>query len=125
MCRGFDPLFRYQIKKDFVFEQGLFFILNNNLIKHLSLMPKELKGKSGGIIILSAKGFDARRCLSYLTIEYRDELSKNIGEMMGNCFYGCDRCQGCCPHNRFATETAVEELNFLDSTFTTINATFR
>jgi epoxyqueuosine reductase len=59
---------------------------------------------------LSAKGFDARRCLSYLTIEYRDELSKNIGEMMGNCFYGCDRCQACCPHNRFATETAVEEL---------------
>lgn len=58
---------------------------------------------------LTAEGFDARLCLSYLTIEHRGELPENIGEKMGNCFYGCDRCQKWCPHNRFATPTQVTE----------------
>ena len=58
---------------------------------------------------LKADGFDARQCLSYLTIEYRDELPKNIGKMMGNCFYGCDRCQTSCPHNKEACATDVSE----------------
>lgn len=58
---------------------------------------------------LKADGFDARQCLSYLTIEYRGELPKNIGKMMGNCFYGCDRCQASCPHNHNAVPTEIEE----------------
>ena len=49
---------------------------------------------------LSENGLDARRCLSYLTIEYRGELPTATGEKMGECFYGCDRCQSACPHNR-------------------------
>lgn len=59
---------------------------------------------------LKREGFDARECLSYLTIEYRGELPKNIGEKMGNCFYGCDRCQTVCPHNRLATPNDTAEL---------------
>lgn len=58
---------------------------------------------------LSADGFDARKCLSYLTIEHRGELPENCGEKMGNCFYGCDRCQALCPHNRFATPNSTPE----------------
>lgn len=58
---------------------------------------------------LTAHGFDARRCLSYLTIEYRGELPKNIGEKMGNCFYGCDRCQASCPQNREAVATEIPD----------------
>ena len=54
--------------------------------------------------------FDARKCLSYLTIEHRGELPENIGEKMGNCFYGCDRCQTSCPHNRFAKPNSTPEL---------------
>ena len=54
--------------------------------------------------------FDARKCLSYLTIEHRGELPENIGEKMGNCFYGCDRCQISCPHNRFAEPNSTPEL---------------
>ena len=54
--------------------------------------------------------FDARHCLSYLTIEHRGDLPDNIGEKMGNCFYGCDRCQTACPHNRFATPNSTPEL---------------
>lgn len=59
---------------------------------------------------LDEKGLDANRCLSYLTIEHRDPLPENIGKMMGNCFYGCDRCQTVCPHNRFAAPNTTPEL---------------
>lgn len=59
---------------------------------------------------LKREGFDSRECLSYLTIEYRGELPENIGEKMGNCFYGCDRCQAVCPHNRFAIPNGTAEL---------------
>lgn len=60
---------------------------------------------------LCKEGFDARKCLSYLTIEYRGEkLPENSGEKMKNCFYGCDCCQAACPHNRFSTPTEIEDL---------------
>lgn len=48
---------------------------------------------------------DARRCLSYLTIEYRGELSDETANQMGTCFYGCDRCAEACPWNKKATST--------------------
>lgn len=51
---------------------------------------------------LTTHGFDARKCLSYLTIEHRGELPENLGEKMGKCIYGCDRCQTACPWNRGA-----------------------
>lgn len=58
---------------------------------------------------LTTDGFDARKCLSYLTIEYRGELPENIGEKMGNSFYGCDCCLKACPHNRFSTPNSILE----------------
>lgn len=57
---------------------------------------------------LSPTGIDARKCLSYLTIEHRGELPENLGEKMKNCFYGCDACLKACPHNRFAIPTREE-----------------
>lgn len=39
-------------------------------------------------------------CLSYLTVEDRDPLTLSLGEKMGNCFLGCDRCQEVCPFNK-------------------------
>jgi len=45
---------------------------------------------------------DARRCISYLTIEHRTEIPAQIQPQMGNWLYGCDICQDVCPHNRKA-----------------------
>lgn len=52
---------------------------------------------------------DACRCLSYQTIENRGPLSDEVSRALGNCFYGCDRCQQACPWNRFAQPTDVPE----------------
>lgn len=59
---------------------------------------------------LTAHRYDARKCLSYLTIEHRGELPKNSGEKMGKCFYGCDRCQTACPWNKFSQPSDCDEL---------------
>ncbi len=45
---------------------------------------------------------DASKCLSYLTIESQDEIETQTGHLMGNCFFGCDRCQEACPFNKGA-----------------------
>lgn len=54
--------------------------------------------------------FCSSRCLSYLTIENRDDIPPAMAECMGDMFYGCDRCQDACPWNRFATPTDDTQL---------------
>jgi len=48
---------------------------------------------------------DARRCLSYLTIEHRGTIAPEFRVAMGNRIYGCDDCLAVCPWNRFARQS--------------------
>lgn len=56
---------------------------------------------------IGAHRIDARRCISYLTIEHEGSIPDELRTSMGNRIYGCDDCLAVCPWNRFADAAAA------------------
>jgi epoxyqueuosine reductase len=54
---------------------------------------------------------DARRCISYLTIEHKGQIPREFREPMGNRIYGCDDCLAVCPWNKFASRAREAKLH--------------
>lgn len=102
-------------------DRGSMFFLGE-LFTNLPLpIDKEISNHCGScnkcIDICPTKAFvtpyklDARRCISYLTIENKGAIPLGLRKLIGNRIYGCDDCQLFCPWNKFSQQSPIDDFN--------------
>jgi epoxyqueuosine reductase len=94
-------------------QAGSFFFLGELLVDLPLPVDSPTSGSCGNCVacmticptaaIVAPYTVDARRCISYLTIEYAGAIPLELRPLMGNRIYGCDDCQLICPWNRYAS----------------------
>ncbi|NIH29561.1 tRNA epoxyqueuosine(34) reductase QueG [Hafnia paralvei] len=102
-------------------EAGSWFFLGELLIDLPLPVDKPLKEQCGRCVacmttcptgaIVEPYVVDARRCISYLTIELESAIPEEFRPLMGNRIYGCDDCQMICPWNRFSQLTNEDDFS--------------
>ena len=100
-------------------ESGSFFFLGEILINAPLPIDTPVEAHCGSCqacidicptkAIIAPYQLDARRCISYLTIEHHDAIPVEFRSAMGNRVYGCDDCQLVCPWNKFAQLSTVPD----------------
>lgn len=100
-------------------ESGSFFFLGEILINAPLPIDAPVEAHCGSCqacmdicptnAIVAPYQLDARRCISYLTIEHRDAIPVEFRSAMGNRIYGCDDCQLVCPWNKYAQLSTVAD----------------
>lgn len=100
-------------------DRGSFFLLGELLVNRRVPEPEPAKDRCGVCTacieicptraIVAPYVLDARRCISYLTIELRGPVPRDLRAGIGNRIFGCDDCQEVCPWNRFARGAAIAE----------------
>jgi len=63
--------------------------------------------------IVQGRLLDARKCISYLTIEHRDQIDPPLREKIGDCLFGCDQCLQACPYTAKAEPTNCRDFKNL------------
>ena len=100
-------------------EFGSFFFLGEILINLPLAVDEPVEAHCGSCqacidicptqAITAPYALDARRCISYLTIEYPGSIPVEFRKAMGNRVYGCDDCQLVCPWNKYAQQTSLPD----------------
>lgn len=91
----------------------IMYVNKNSVINHCGTCEKCKKICPTNAITRSFV-LDARKCISYLTIEHKSHIEKKFRKQIGNRIFGCDDCLAVCPWNKFAKKHEDIKLKFIE-----------